>query len=182
MEIKGVSVKSAPTFVKKRFPSRYDEWLATLTPQSREIIEHTLLGNWYPVEEAVIEPTKKVCDLFFDGSEEGAWEVGRTSADLALRGVYRFFVKFGSPEFILTKASSIFSNMMRPGEITVASSSSGAALLQMSMPESDRLLEARMAAWMEQALIISGCENPHLTISASITDGAPMTDFSATWQ
>ncbi|MCP4895927.1 MAG: hypothetical protein GY906_03045 [bacterium] len=181
MEIKGVSVKSAPTFVQNRFPSQYDEWLTALSPTSREIVESVLLSRWYPLQESFIEPTQKLCDLFFEGSEDGAWEVGRTSAEFALGGVYGFFIKLGSPEFILTRVTTIFSNMVRPGEMKVAASSHGAALLEMSLPESDRLLEARMAAWMEQALIISGCSNPRLTVRDSITEGAPVTEFSATW-
>jgi hypothetical protein len=181
MEIKGVSVTAAPNFVQLMHESRYGDWLESLPPTSRKIVENTLLSNWYPVDESVIVPTKKVCDLFFNGSEQGAWAVGRTSADLALKGVYRFFVKLGSPEFILTRASSIFSNMFRPGEIKVTAASQGSALLEMTVPESFRLLELRMAGWMEQALIISGCSQSKVVISASITKGSSVTEFSATW-
>jgi hypothetical protein len=182
MEIKGVSVKAAPEFVRSRFGSRYDEWLDSLSESSRAAVENPLASNWYPVHEAVIEPTKKVCDLFYDGREEGAWEVGRTSAENALKGVYKIFVKVGSPEFIISRASKIFTNMLKPGEIKVFESSSNRAVLHMQLPESYWLLELRMAGWIEQALTVHGCKKPEVKIPQSLTRGDPVTEYVATWE
>jgi uncharacterized protein (TIGR02265 family) len=182
MEIKGVSVKAAPEFVRRRFGSRYDEWLASLSQPSREIVEQAFASNWYPIHEAVIEPTKKVCDLFYSGAEEGAWEVGRASAEHALSGVYKVFVKLGSPGFIISRASKIFTNMLRPGEMKVVESAPKRAVLHMRLPESDWLLEARMAGWMEQALRVSGCTKPKLEITQSLSKGDPLTEFVARWE
>jgi hypothetical protein len=182
MEIKGVSVKAAPEFVRSRFGSRYDEWLDSLSESSRAVVENPLTSNWYPVQEAVIEPTKKVCDLFYDGREEGAWEVGRTSAENALKGVYKIFVKVGSPGFIISRASRIFTNMLQPGEMKVVESSSSKAVLHMQLPESDWLLELRMAGWMEQALAVSGCAEPEIKITKSLTTGDSVTEYIATWK
>ena len=182
LEIKGVSVKAAPEFVRRRFASRYDEWLDSLSQSSREIVEQVFASSWYPLREAVIEPTEKICDLFYGGVEEGAWEVGRSSASYALKGIYKIFVRVGSPEFILSRASNIFSNMLRPGDMKVVESASKRAVLHMQLPESDWLLEVRMAGWMEQALAISGCARPKLTITQSLAKGDAVTEYVATWQ
>ncbi|MCP4537016.1 MAG: hypothetical protein GY832_07700 [Chloroflexi bacterium] len=182
MEIKGVSVKAAPEFVRQRFGSRYDEWFNSLSESSRDVVKNAFASNWYPLYEAVIEPTKKVCDIFFGGSEQGAWEVGRTSADQALKGVYKIFVKVGSPGFIISRASRIFGNMLKPGEMTVIESSPNKAVMHMQLPESDRLLELRMAGWMQQALVISGCKDPKFAVTQSIAKGDPITEFVATWK
>lgn len=181
MEIKGASVKAAPEFVRRYFGLRYDEWLASLSQLSREIVEQVFVSNWYPLYESVIEPTKKICDLFYGGAEEGAWEVGRASADHALRGVYKVFVRFGSPGFIISRASKVFTNMLRPGEMKVVESAPKRAVLHMQIPESDWLLEIRMAGWMQQALIISGCTKPEVEITQSLAKGDPITEFVATW-
>lgn len=181
MEIKGVSVRVASEFVRKRFASRYDEWLGSLSQASQEMVTRVLPASWYPLREGLIEPTEKICELFFGGSEDGAWEVGRTSADMALRGIYRVFVRFGSPEFILKRASVVFVNMLRPGEIRVVKSTPNSAVLHMHLPQSDRMLELRMAGWMQQALVISGCSQPKIRINSSIVSGATLTEFSASW-
>ncbi len=108
--------------------------------------------------------------------------MGRTSADQALKGVYKIFVKVGSPGFIISRASKIFSNMLQPGEMTVVESSPNKAVLHMELPESDWLLELRMAGWMEQALVISGCAEPKFEITQSLAKGDPVTEFIATWK
>jgi hypothetical protein len=182
MEIKGVSVKAAPEFVRERFGSRYDEWFDSLSEPSKKVVKNALPSNWYPLHEAVIEPTKKVCDLFYGGSEEGAREVGRTSADKALKGVYKIFVRVGSPGFIISRASKIFSNVLQPGEMTVVESSSNRTVMHMQVPESDWLLELRVAGWMEQALVVSGCADPECKIIQSIAKGDPITEFVTTWK
>ena len=76
MEIKGVSVKAAPGFVRSHFGSRYDEWFASLSESSQQVVENALASNWYPLREAVIEPTEKVAiektDVEKKVSEEAA--------------------------------------------------------------------------------------------------------------
>lgn len=182
MKIKGTSVKAAPEFVRQHFGTRYDEWFNSLSEPSQKVVENVLASNWYPLREAVIEPTEKVCDLFYGGSEQGAWEVGRSSADQALKGVYKIFVKVGSPGFIISRASTIFSHMLQPGEMTVIESCPKRSVLRMQLPESDRLLELRIAGWIEQALTISGCTDPKLEIAQSTAKGDPITEYVATWR
>ncbi len=50
MKIKGRAVKSVPFFVRRNFPKNYDEWLESLSPESREIVRGSLATKWYPIE------------------------------------------------------------------------------------------------------------------------------------
>jgi len=181
LEIKGVSAKAAPEFVKRHYRTRYEEYLDSLSVPSRRIIENLLPSSWYSVQDAVVEPTLKICELFYGGSEKGAWDVGKESADIALTGVYKFFVKVGSPGFIIKRATRIFDNMLRPGTIKVAESSTNSAVLHAELPESDWILEIRMAGWIKQALIVSGCSSSDTRITQSISKGDKLTEFSSTW-
>ena len=49
--------------------------------------------------------------------KRSAWELGRFSAALTLRGVYRVFLRLGSPGRMLVRATSIFESFYRPGEV-----------------------------------------------------------------
>jgi len=181
VEVKGTSVYTVPEFVRRKFGSRYDEWLDSLSPSSRKIIEGALAYDWYPLQEALIEPTEKFCDLFYGGEEKGALEMGRFSAEFALKGIYKIFVKIGSPSFVISRASQIFSTYLRPGGMEVVERSSKRVVLHVVLPESHGLLDLRIAGWMERALEMSGAKEPEIEITRSITKGDTVTEFVARW-
>jgi hypothetical protein len=67
-----------------------------------------MAGDWYPLDKAFIEPTQKICSMFNGGNERRAWDLGRFSADHALKGIFRIVMRFGSPHFILSRGIQIF--------------------------------------------------------------------------
>jgi hypothetical protein len=95
MDVKGVAVKSIQLFVEKKYSDRYNEWLNSLSEKSKLIFNGRIIdGAWYDMYDAVVEPTDKICKLFYNGSERGAWESGRYSAEVGLKGIYSFLLKF----------------------------------------------------------------------------------------
>lgn len=183
MQIKGTAVASIVPFVQDRFPDRYYEWLQALSPKSRGIFEGMLLASsWYPLHEALIEPTEKICELFYNGREQGAWEGGEFSAEYGLKGVLKFFIKAGSPQFIIKRATAIFTSYYNPGKIVVLDTSASHARLQISeFTEHNHLVDCRIAGWMRQALRISGCNAPDVKIEQSAATGADHTIIACTW-
>jgi hypothetical protein len=184
MEVKGSAVSSIPEFVKNRFGSKMDDWIGKLPPDSRQIMTNKILSSsWYPVRKAVVEPTAVICDLFYGGDKRGAWESGRFSADHALRGIYKIFVKAGSPQFIIGKASNIFSSYYRPSEIKVAELSSKGTIVHITQfAEPSEYIERRIAGWIERALEISGCKGVKIQILRSLTKKDPVTEISCKWE
>lgn len=184
MEVKGLSVASTPAFVQHSFGSRFNEWIDSLSSESREIMSNCILAsNWYPLQEAFIEPTRKICDLFYGGRDKGAWEVGRYSADIALKGIYKLFVKLGSPEFLIKRASKVMSTYYRPSELIVHEMSSGKAKVHIvKFPEANRFIELRIAGWMERAMEISGCRHVDIKITRSLAKGDLVTEFATEWK
>ena len=184
MDVKGTAISSIPDFIVKRFGKEsLIRWLNTLTETAQKVYEKPILaGNWYPLKEVMIEPTKKMCELFFNGDEKGAREGGRYSAELGLKGVYRIFVKFGSPEFLIRKASAIFTSYYQPSEMKVVAQEDKKAVVHITQfLEPSLLVENRIAGWMEKALEISGCKNVKILITQSLAKGAPYTEIIATW-
>jgi hypothetical protein len=49
-------------------------------------------------------------------------------------------------------------------------------------PDMDRVLEIRIAGWMERAIEISGGKQPDIKITKSLTTGDPLSEFLATWK
>jgi hypothetical protein len=121
--------------------------------------------------------------MFYGGNTKGANEMGRISADVALKGIYKLFVKAGSPQFIVSRASTILSSYYRPCELTVFESRDKNVTLHISkLTNMDRLIEERITGWIERALEINGCTNPSLKIGKSMAKGDPLTEMFVSWR
>jgi len=158
MEIKGSAVKATPDFVREKHPQRFVEWLEILPPTSKTILDQQIYStNWYNLVDSVIVPTQKVADMFFNGNyKEAALEIGRYSADVALKGVYKMFVRVSSPQFVLSRASNIFSAYYNPSEIKIVESKDKKCVLQfLKFQKKEELIMYRIAGWIEHTLEIT---------------------------
>ena len=184
MQVKGIAVRSTPLFVRQRFANRLQAWLDALPPASRVMMEQRIAtGGWYPLAEAFVVPTRAVCDLFFDGRPDGARQIGRFSADYALWGLLRLFVRIGSPHFLIRRAGQVFAAYYRPSQIEVTETGPTSAIVRITrFPQPEELVELRIGGWMERALEISGCSGVQLVIRKSLTRGDPSTEFEAVWR
>ncbi len=182
MEIKGTAVKSIKEFVKSKFPDKYVEWLDSLSEPSRFITNSVVTSGWYPLQEAAIEPTQKVGRMFYQDIKKGAWECGRYSAESALTGIYKIYVKFSSPGHIMDRASRIFQAYYRPSNIEVIHKTAKSVTVAIDQfPQPDSTIEYRIAGWMECALEISGCKNVLVNTKSSMAHGDKNTTFEMTW-
>ncbi|MBN2612783.1 MAG: hypothetical protein JXB00_14605 [Bacteroidales bacterium] len=184
MEIKGSAVKSIVEFIKKNYPEKYQEWFESLPEQSKKIFSEPVLpSNWYPVEEAAVVPTQHLADMFFNSdAEAGAWKAGRFSAEVALTGIYKFFVMAASPHFIISKASKILSTYYRPGDLQVVQKGDKWVMLHFSnFEEANKVVENRVCGWIERALEISGAKEVKVNIRKSVTKGDDLTELYMTW-
>jgi hypothetical protein len=184
MEVKGTAVRSTPLFVRKQFGQRFDEWIGSLSDKSAEIMKSKVETDlWYPLQEAFVEPTSNICDLFYGGDQRGAWELGRFSADYALWGLYRLFVRIGSPGYMIKRASTIFSTYYRPSQMIATETHYKSAVIHITLfPEPEELVELRIGGWMERALEISGCSGVQMKITRSLTRGDDLTEFVGEWR
>ena len=184
MEVKGTALLAIRDFVKKNHENAFEKWLNNLPNDSKAIYSDTIDSTkWYPVDQAASLPTKTICTMFFEGNEMmGAWECGRYSAEKALTGIYKIFVRASSPGFIITRAKDIFARYYRPMEMQIADKTSKSVVLHIVNTEkSDAIIEHRIAGWIEKALEISGTISPQVRITKSITKGDKITEFDIRW-
>ena len=185
MEVKGTAIATVPLFIKERFgEGGLNQWTDALTPEACKVYQASVLvSSWYPLKEVLIQPLRKMCDLFYAGDLKGARESGRFSADYSLKGIYKIFVKLGSPEFMVRRAGTILPMYYTPSEMKVVESRKGQGIMQITkFPDMDQVLEIRIAGWMERAIEISGGKQPNIKITRSLTAGDPLSEFLATWK
>lgn len=185
MEIKGTAVTSIRDYVKLNHKEEFNNWLGSLPKESSDIFKGAIdSSKWYPLKEGGIIPTKKVADMFFDSDyEKGSWEMGKFSAEKALTGIYKIFVKASSPGYIIHRASRVFSTYYRPCKMEARKSTDKSTLLEISdMTESDIVIELRIGGWMEKALDISGAKNSKIDVPKSMAKGDEVTQFDINWE
>jgi hypothetical protein len=185
MQVKGTAVETIPMFIKSKFGDQgYQKWIQALRPESQKVFVSSILSPvWYSLKETLIDPTSTLCDLFYRGRMDGAVDQGKFSAEHALKGVYKLFVKFTSPETLVAKASTILPTYYQPSAMEVVEKGKGRGVVRITKFETPHMvIEHRMKGWMEKALEISGAKGVKVEITSSMTKGAPHTDFVVTWQ
>ncbi len=185
MKVKGSAVATLPQFVKDKFrEDGFEKWLASLSPEAQKVFEKNVLSvGWFPLKEILIEPTKCICDLFYNGNMKGAWDSGRFSAEQGLKGVYKVFLKLGSAAFITKKASSILPTYYEPSEMKVADLQSNSTVIHITkFDEPSEIIDNRIGGWMEKALELSGYKTVNISIAKSLARGAAFTEFHVSWK
>jgi hypothetical protein len=183
-EISGLAVKTLPIFIKDNFGEEgLQRWKNELDPDVRELFDNPIvITDWFEINKFIVIPTKLVCDLFYNGDEKAAWTFGRFSADFGLKGVLKLFVKMGSVSVFVNRAATSIPHYYRPliMEVILQEKKRTRIILK-DFPDIHRLIEYRIAGWMERALEISGCKNVDLKIPKSIIDGDDVTEFDISW-
>jgi hypothetical protein len=184
MKIKGTAILALPAFIKHQFPERHDEWIAALPSGARQVHKSAILAfELYDVFDALYEPTRVMCDLFYGGDRKGAWHSGHYSASFALNGFYKIFFRIGSPQFIIDRASRVFNDYYPEGEMRVAESHPHRCLLQIvKMPQPHWVADQNVWGWAEGALELMGKKDRQVAMTKSMSGGDPITEYNIAWQ
>jgi hypothetical protein len=183
MEVKGTAVKTIPEFVKAKFPNEYDAWLEALPEESKKFMSDRIsLTNWYPLETALVIPTRKVGELFFRDIQKGAFELGVFSSEQAIKGVYKMLVLVSSPSFIVNRTSSIMANYYRPCKMEITKRAKDMAILSITdFPNPDIVVDYRIYGWIKNTMSMSKFRNPKVDILKSLGKGDDTTEFHVQW-
>ncbi|MFC1541571.1 hypothetical protein ACFL50_03870 [Candidatus Latescibacterota bacterium] len=185
MKVKGEALISIPIFILKKIGKRgFNEWLNEISPEARTVYStHIKKNDWFPLKEIMIEPSKKACELFFHGSKRGAWECGRYSAEYGLKGIYKVLVKLSSPQILIKKAGPILNSYYKPSSVEVVEKGDNYVILHITeFTEMDKMIEYRIAGWMERALEICGCKHISIRINKSLTENDPYSEYNISWK
>lgn len=179
MKVKGTAVKTIPEFIQAQHADKFVTWLGQLPEKSRHIFNNGVkASDWYSVEEAIIEPTRIMSEVCYNHPTRGAWECGRYSAEAALKGIYKIYVKFSSPGHIIDRAGRVLQAYYEPSELQVVSKGKDHVKLHITkFPKPSPVIDNRFAGWMEKALEISGCQDIEINIPRSFINGDSYTEF-----
>ncbi len=184
MEVKGTAVASLPKFIADKFGAEgLEKWLAAINDTAKSVYSQSILASkWYPMNEILIDPTIKLCEMYYGGNIQGAWEAGRFSASYGLSGILKIFVKMGSPGFIISRATTILPSYYESSEIKVLEPGTSSCTIQITkFPEPSEVIENRIGGWIERALEIQGCKSVSVKITKSVARHDPFCEYKVSW-
>jgi hypothetical protein len=185
MEVKGTAIKTTRDFIKARFPERYNAWFINLPAKSKALYESALdATGWYPLSDAYIVPINQVIEMFYQNdAKKGGEELGKYSAEVALKGFYKVFLLVASPTFLIQRASKIFTTFYQPSKIDVEIVNANSAVLKiLDFDGINEALEYRIAGWVIKALELANCKEPQYEIKSSFSKGDKETDILYWWK
>jgi hypothetical protein len=185
MQVKGTAVRTTRDFVKTNFPGLYDKWLNALTPDSKKLFTSTIdATSWYPYKEGYSVPVNKIVQICFNNDiKTGGDRLGNWSAEIGLKGFYKVFLLIASPQFLLQRASKIFTTYYEPSEIEASITGSNDAIVRITrFDDIDEAIEYRIAGWIRKALELANCRDPQYEIKKSMAKGDKATEIFFQWQ
>jgi hypothetical protein len=184
MEIKGSAVRTIPEYIRKMFPDRYEEWLSKLPPESKTIFNSNIkTSDWYDLRNAAVVPTEILAGIAFQGdTHKASWECGKYSAEVVLKGLYKFFVMAAPSKTVVATGGRILATFYKPVQFLVAESGPGGAMVHITqIVDPSGVIENRIAGWIYKALEIQGVKAARVDITRSLSKGDAMTEIAIIW-
>lgn len=117
--VKGVNLCHVRDFIKER--KLEQSLLAKLSPDHAKIFSEAMHGSLIPLDaQAVIY--RAAASLLFPGVQNGCVEIGKMLGKKSFGGVYKVFLLIPSPQYVIGKATRIWSTYYDKGEAAVTSS------------------------------------------------------------
>jgi hypothetical protein len=184
MKIKGLTIRTTPEFVRKFYPDRFTEWLNALPDTSRNIMSnHIVVNEWYPINESLTIPLRTIGQVFYGNDwKKACWELGRYDAEETLTGIYKLYVRFGSPAHLISRAGRVMAAYYDNAQIKLQQSGKNRVVLHITrFDQPDEAIEYNMAGWIEKALEISGCKSIRIDLTQSLARLDPVSEFVVSW-
>ena len=184
IQVKGTAPASTVRFVTERFGEEgLRQIVAELPPEQRAEVEAGLLVSaWYPF--SLLINLSRAAEKHFGGQVPRIQhEMGRASADYGLTTVYKFFFRIGSPQFILSRASSLFRHYYTTGDLRAAVAEPGHAIMELSgFEEPAPELCDRLVGWYERTIELAGGKSFRAVHDRCMNRGDALCRTEAWWQ
>jgi hypothetical protein len=140
------------------------------------------IEEWHDLDKIFLNPLQKMCDLFYDGDYYGAEEIGRFGAESSLNSIFRLFIKLGTPEFLIKKVSSLFSNYYKGVSVEIIKLKNKKAHIRINNFGKMREVNERVIiGWIIYGLELSGAINLKINSEQKLIDSKNVIDFKSTW-
>lgn len=158
--------------------------LQSMPRPSAELIGSNILSSvWYPMKDGLLEPTKAMCEIFYNGDARGAQDAGIYSAYKSLHGVYKIFIKIASPDRLMKRAEQLFSSYYDPARIELNKLSDRNYIVRFSeFDPPSPYIEHRVAGRIKKALEICGGKDIEIEVIQHASNKNEFSKLLIKWQ
>jgi len=183
VQIKGSAIKETINQIKARSgEDALQKIFGLLDEETLTICRGEIYSSsWYPLDifTRFLEIEIKV---LADGREEMVTRGSEVVIEKQLRGIYKAFVKLGSPEFVIKRIAAVHATYFQGVPIDVQLVGQGKAVVRYTgFGKQHRIMGFAIIGFFKKALEISGAKDVVLRFTVPIEEGKEFAELSIAW-
>ena len=180
--VKGRSLLDTVTSIRSAFgDAGLRKVLSSVEPPFRALLAgDVLVSDWYPLD-AMTCALERNLELN-DPDEAHAIQRAEQAFDRQLNGVYKIFVRLGSPEWIIKRIGAVHETYFR--NVQIAASFGGerrAVVRYVGFQRQHRVIELLILGFYRKALELSGAKERGVRITTSIAADKGYLELALSW-
>jgi hypothetical protein len=184
VEIKGAVILDSFHAVKTRSGEEiYNGIIRLLDEQTRKLFKKNIIiaSGWYPLD-AFLQFVKFDIKLTANGNENELISRSEAIIEDQLKGIFKAFVKLGSPEFVLKRIAIVHKTYFRGVSIDIRMEGSNKAIIKYTgFEKQHRLIGLTIIGFYKKAMEISGAKNVEAKFAVPIEDDKGYSELEVTW-
>lgn len=182
-QIKGMAISGTVMRIKEVYGEEvFRSILDKLTEDDRKIMGGNLLPSiWYPLN-TFANFLKAEVDILYNGDKTKLRKGSEEVVSNQLKGIYRFFVKLGSPAFIVGRIGSVHNSYFQGIELEKEISDGKFVGRYFGYKADEDVFEEVIIGFYKKALEISGAKNITAKFDIPIHEGKEFAQIVVTWE
>ena len=182
-DIKGSALLDSLESIKARAgQSEVSKIVGNLTAESRKVFESPILfSEWYPLD-AFAEFLETDIQQTAGGDREVLAVRSEKVVEAQLHGIYKIFIKLGSPGFVITRIAAVHATYFRGIKIVPEVEGHSATIRYLGFQKRHSIMEFAIIGFFRKALAISGAKRVELKFTVPIAKADTYSELTITWQ
>jgi hypothetical protein len=184
VEVKGSVVSDSIKAVKAHFGDQaYNSIVDQLKGETRALFERAsiLSSSWYSLD-AFTEFLEMDIKVTAKGNEQELVTRAEAVIEQQLSGIYKMFVRFGTPQFVLNRISVIHQTYFRGVGVSMSMPTANRAVLKYTgFAKQHRLIGFTIIGFYRKALEISGAKDVNANYTTFIEEGKGYCELHLSW-
>ena len=181
-DVKGRALLDTLAAIKARDEAGLARIVESLSEKSRKVFESPILfSDYYPLDAFAEFLDADVRETANGNYDELTRRSGKV-VELQLRGVYRIFVRLGSPKFVITRISAVHQAYFRGVKIVPQIEGHRATIRYFGFQKQHIVMEHVIVGFFRKALEISGATRIELKFTVPIAQAGPYAELTISWQ